>query len=190
MHVSLEKLQGDAYRAFTNNALDPAVQKALDELYRDADRLVREVMTDDGFLEYLSSYVSREHTKLEADRNGEPEHYPYDETRSRPLCTCSDRYCRLKRGKLPRQIRDADDPKRAMRRFAHDHDGDPLVLQDARDTYADRCGEVEATYRRIIVCGQHNIHPDEYDALERETDDETEADADETATQTATPADD
>ncbi|EMA45232.1 hypothetical protein [Halobiforma nitratireducens] len=186
MHADLEKLQRDAYNAFRDNSTPPEIRVALDELYREADEHARTVLSDEGFLDFLAAYISREHTKLQAERDGKPEHYPYEETRTRPLCTCSDRYCELKEGRVARQIREADDPLEALRRFDHDHNGEPLVLHDAKEEYARRYGEIEQTYRRIMICGDHDIHPDELDDLEPPIDTEA-TDADDA---TAAPADD
>ncbi|RQG94268.1 hypothetical protein EA472_22355 [Natrarchaeobius oligotrophus] len=39
-------------------------------------------------------------------------------------------------------------------------------MYDVKDAYVRIFGEVEQTYCRIMICGQHNIHPDELDDLE------------------------
>lgn len=173
-----QKLRDDAYRAFKRNSLDPAVQLALDREYQQADQHARLVLTDDGYQEFASTFVSRAKTKLEAAKADAPTDHPYDGKRTRPLCTCSDRYCTIKDGRLPRRIRDAEDPVEATRQFMHTHSGDPLVLQDLKREYDELCAEFDHRHRRIIICGTHNIHPDDLDGLER-PDEETDDDADE-----------
>ncbi|PCR88696.1 hypothetical protein [Natrinema ejinorense] len=182
MSSNHQKLRDDAYRAFKRNSLDPEVQLALDREYQQADQHARLVLTDDGYQEFASTFVSSAKTKLDAYRAGDPTSHPYDGTREQPLCTCSDRFCTIKDGRLPRRVRAADDPVEATRQFMHTHSGDPLVLQDLKREYDELCAEFDHRHRRIIICGTHNIHPDDLDGLEPATDDadaesETAADA-------------
>lgn len=181
-----QKLRDDAYRAFKRNSLDPEVQLALDREYQKADKHERLVLTDDGYQEFASTFISKEKTKLDAYRADDPTNHPYEGKRERPLCTCSDRFCTIKDGKLPRRVRTADDPVEATRRFMHNHPGDPLVLQDLKREYDELCAEFDHRHRRIIICGTHNIHPDDLDGLEPATGDtDDEEDAEETAAEPA-----
>ncbi len=154
------------------NSLDPEVKVALNEEFRKVNPTARIVLTDDGYLEFLASFVSREHTKLKAYRQGDKHDHPYDGVRKEPLCTCADRYCAFKEGRLMRQIREADDPVAEIRRVKHSHSGDVLVLQDASDEYDEICAEFDHAHRRIIICGQYNTHPDDLDGLTPTTDDD------------------
>lgn len=185
---SHQKLRDDAYRAFKRNSLDPEVQLALDRLYQRADADARLVLEPEGFLEFASSFISREKTRLDAYRAGEPRAHPYEGTRERPLCTCSDRYCPIKDGRLPNWVRSAADSEEATRQLMHEHSGDPLVIQDMRRSYDELCAEFDHLHRTIIICGTHNLHPDDVDSLGDEpTDDES---TDEQATPTPAVADD
>lgn len=177
-----QKLRDDAYRAFKRNSLDPEVQLALDRKYQKADRDARLVLEADGYLEYASTFISREKTKLDAYRGDDKHDHPYDGTRERPLCTCSDRFCTIKEGKLPGWVRTASNPAEATRQLMHQHNGDPLVLQDLKRSYDELCADFDHHHRQIIICGTHNIHPDELDGLEGgsdedETDETEETDA-------------
>lgn len=163
--ASHKKLRDDAYRAFSRNGLDPEIQVALDAEYREVDPIAQIVLTDDGYQEFAARYISKELTKLEAYQSGDPRDHPYDGTRERPMCTCNDRYCAFKEGRLTRSIRTAADPVDATRHEMHTHNGDPLVLQDLKSEYDDLCAEFDHRHRRIIICGKHGIHPDELDEL-------------------------
>lgn len=188
-----QTLREDAYRAFKRNGLDPEVQLALDREYRSAEADARIVLTDDGFLDFLATYLSREHTKLQAHERGEPNDHPYEGVRKQPLCLCGDRYCELKDGRLMRHIREANDPEAAIREEKHDHRGDPLVLQDAIAEYDDICAAFNQRHRRIIICGTHNVHPDDLDDLrdgDEANDEESDRSTSVDSSHTAATADD
>lgn len=159
------KLREDAYRAWSRNGLDAEIKIALDRLYRSVDPMARTVLTTDGYQEFAATFLSRERTKLDAYRAGDPHDHPYGGVRKRKLCTCDDRYCPITEGRLPRSIRNSEDPKDATRAFKNAHPGDPLVLQDLQREYDDLCAEFDHVHRQIIICGTHDIHPDEMDDL-------------------------
>lgn len=78
----------------------------------------------------------------------------YDEFRENPVCTCGGKHahkCPLKRGKLPREVTEADDIDDGIRQFRSVHNGRPLVLLDAQDDFASYVGEVEHELRDLIA---------------------------------------
>lgn len=170
------QLQEETYAAYLDRTLDTDIKLALNEEFEKVDKLERIVLDEDGFIEFLADYINREATKYAAYDQGEPREHPHDGTRTKPLCTCSDRYCALKEATLPRPIREAEEPQDAIRRFKHEHRGDPLVLSDALDVYDDKRAEYKAIFRRIYVCATEQIHPDELGEQEgnRETDESEE----------------
>lgn len=128
-----------------------------------ADREMESIQADldliqrgqDGFEDFLATYVAREYERLHYD--GDPEHAPYDSLRQTPLCTCRDHGCPLKDGRLPRRIRQADDLHTAIREWTLDHSGDPLVLDadgdqlppGARTAWSDKRARVFSVLRVI-----------------------------------------
>lgn len=92
----------------------------------------------------------------------------YDELRQRPVCTCDGKHahkCPLKRGKLPFEVRNADDIDDGIREFKAEHNGRPLVLVDAQDKFATHVANVEADLRDLIaVLATDELPPDAQEA--------------------------
>lgn len=172
---NLQRLRDDVERAVVRSGLDANVKAALSDEMREADRLAYIVLSRDGYLDYFSKFLSREHTKY---TNSDPLQDTLDGERLQPLCLCSDRYCPLKQGRLPRQIRTAKNPKQALRTFADDHPGEPLVIHDFKDEYREEVVAFGDVHRRVLTCAQHGIHPDDLEeqAATDETADQAVAD--------------
>lgn len=154
------EIRNKAYDALQRE-LDADTHFALEQYYKQADQLHRKIATADGYLDYLSNYINREYTKLQAFDKDRPQDHPYDGERTQPMCGCADRYCPLKEGRLPREIRISDNPLEALREFKNSHPGDPYVLISVSDRYDELYATVIAMYRRIYLCGKYRIHPDE-----------------------------
>jgi hypothetical protein len=109
---------------------------------------------DDGYADFLATHVSREHERYTYD--GDPANAPYETLRDAPLCTCRDYGCPLKEGRLPRELREADDLQTAIREYTLDHEGDPVVLDNesddapgARQAWSDKRARVFSVLRTV-----------------------------------------
>lgn len=129
----------------------------LEPIQSDIDLIQR---GDDGFEDFLLTFVTREEARClvntaftQADEYRE--RIPYDTVRERPLCTCDDRGCELKAGRLPLTIRNAADIETGIRTFKQDHVGDPLVLdhdgapRGARQAFSAKRAAVWTTVRTV-----------------------------------------
>jgi len=132
-----------------------SIQAAMDivsEVATDATRLQQE----DAYHDWLIDTLNREKDRLDA---GE---------RSEPLCTCSDPYCAIKRGKIPAAVRMADSIDRGIRVFKQDHVGDPRVLIDARERWLTKANRTREALRTavLVIRGELDHDPREDDPAE------------------------
>lgn len=115
-----------------------------------------EAMTaDDGHVEFALDYISRE---AEAWRDDDLDQ---DEQRDDPPCTCGDRWCDVKWGRLPKEVKEAPTLEVGTRRFHQSHDGRPNVLFEARDAYHDERGDLMAVVRKCRIALTNRVHPGE-----------------------------
>ena len=100
---------------FENPAISTALKDwANEEVYALQPELDLVLQGDDGYEDFLLDEIQREVEKYQARS---VDSAPYDELRERPLCTCDDLGCSLKRGKIPSAIRHADSLTLGIRRF-------------------------------------------------------------------------
>lgn len=120
---------------------------------------------------FVLSYIQRE----QARHRSRPDDHPYDGSRDRVVCTCNAHNCPLIKGELPREIGDAADLNDGIREFRQRprHDGDPLVLTEARQVYAEikaAVDEVHLQAQRILLNWEDGYElPEENITLDEET---------------------
>lgn len=125
----------------------------LQDLHTDIHRVTRENAYEDFLLAYLQE--EREKFKLykqDAPNDEVLEGTPYDEVREQPVCLCDGRTahrCPLKRGVLPREVRNAADIDDGIRAFRGVHSGNPIALTDGQDAWAEEVAAVLADLRTI-----------------------------------------
>lgn len=126
----------------------------IQQIRAEFDKATRE----NAYIDFLLSYLQAEREKFKLSREeGDPEELLkesyYDEVREDPVCTCDDKLshqCPLKRGILPREVRKADNIDDGVRKFRANHNGNPIVLQDAQEEWAELVGRVEQDLRDIL----------------------------------------
>lgn len=129
--TEIPQLANKLHGRLWDTAIGPKVKiwadRQMDQIQADLDQIDR---GDEGYKDFLASFVSREYERTQFDEDDE---HPYDTLRETPLCTCRDFACPLTEGRLPAPIREADDLESAIREFVMDHAGDPLVLDHDGD---------------------------------------------------------
>lgn len=142
------------------NAPDIAVEVKLWARRRRADVRsdMERIIRDDGYRDFLLSFIQQEAAKVKAHLNGDPHDHPYDGTRTRPVCTC-DGQCPLKRGELPKEFRDAPSVDTGARQFRHAHRGHPLVIDDGREAFARLVAYVEDELVCINIGLANGVRP-------------------------------
>lgn len=166
-----------AFEMYDRPGLDDEVRLALHELYDQVEQLSETLETTENMTDYVAAYCSREAEKLKAHRRDDPHDHPYQGTRERELCSCDDRFCELKDGKLPRRIRRSGNPLREIQQFRYDHRGEPFVLVEAEDAYQGVRRRLKRLCRLIILCGRSNSLPQEVRAMRHEEDRQSTASA-------------
>ncbi len=156
----IDRLHDDVQRELRRPSLDADVKewarRHLRAIRAERDLVLRR---DDGYQDFLLSYLAREADKPRpgADVSASP----YDEPRHEPLCTCAYSGCHLKHGQLGPQIRNAASIATGIREFQRQHAGLPVVLvgipgsdevTGARDAWSELCGLVE--YRVGVLHAQ------------------------------------
>lgn len=105
------------------------VQEDIRDDIRDAREELRRRARPGALSRHLAEYIrSQAHAESRGDRE-------------RPLCTCSDTLCSLKRGELPTELRhredtifdDEQDPHRRVTRYLERHDGGEVVEEALHD---------------------------------------------------------
>lgn len=104
--------------------------------------------------EFVIAYIQREQTRMARH----PDDHPYEGRRERPLCTCAPSNCPLKQGRLPRELDEAPTLSAGIKAFRARpfHDGEPIVLSDARQVYnesLEAAKEVHDTAFNILTHG-------------------------------------
>lgn len=126
---------------------DAAVRSEVNEAFGDLYGEIVELRGDDAYHDFLLSFVARE---VEKFRTPAADH-GYDDNREDPVCTCNDIQCELKQGRLPVEVRSADDYDRGIRAFRQDHRGHPRVLDEAQAAWRDKRGRVVTELRDMVV---------------------------------------
>lgn len=154
----IHNLEKDILDEFNNKAgsfrTEQYANWKLTQIRPKLQRVKRETAYEDFLLRHLES--EREKFRLYR-QDGEREEIldgtPYDELREEPVCTCNGKrshQCPLKRGILPREVREAGDLDEGIRQFAANHDGNPVVLYDAQDAFESLVGAVEKELRELL----------------------------------------
>lgn len=139
----------------------------IQEIRADFDKATR----DNADTDFLLSYIQAECEKFklsrkDGDKEKTLEESYYDEVRENPVCTCDNKLshqCPLKRGILPREVRKADSIDDGIRKFRANHNGNPIVLQDAQAEWAELVGRVETELRDILSALSSDEIPPESD---------------------------
>jgi len=133
----------------------------------------------DGYEEFVLSYIQREQSRLRDGRR----------QRDRPVCTCENINCPLKLGRLPRQIREADAVDDGIQDFrtGQRHQGEPRVLTEAQEAYAElmtATGEILREAITVLTADDEEPRDDPV-TLSSETADALDVDADDLPTEAA-----
>lgn len=123
---------------------DPARKMEVNEYLQECRAPLAAVGDGDAFETFLTTHLNRQYDRYQATGDGDR----VAEPRDRPLCTCENAFCPLKEGRVPEAVRAAPDLERGIRSYAQDHTGDPLVLTEAREAYADHQGRL---YGALVV---------------------------------------
>lgn len=110
--------------------------------------------------EFAIAYIQREQTRTKHP----PDEHPHDGQRDRPLCTCLPSNCPLKQGRLPRELEEAPTLTAGIKSFRARafHDGEPVVLADARRVYEQSLAAVKEVHDTAYAILAHGLAtPDE-----------------------------
>lgn len=133
---------------------DPEVKEWVNRKLRANRGLIELVSRDGGYQDFVLSYIQSEREKFHATLE-----HPSGETRDKRLCTCT-WDCELKRGDEPAEFRKHDDLDAGIRAFKRNHDGRPIVLDEAREAWGEQVGEVETLLRRLVTAMSNNCIPE------------------------------
>lgn len=144
---------------------------AAEKARADAEPELTEVTLPDGYERHLIDYLQEQKDAFQNRENVDP------------LCTCSNPWCPLKRGRLPARVKMADDTEDGIREYRDQHDGDCRALKDARAEWVEKCSEVKQQLDHSLSILRGATVPDDHEdkADSSETDAESErsaADAD------------
>lgn len=131
----------------------PQAIEAAEEKRREAEPELSTLTQPDAFEEFLTGYLA---DQLEALKDG---------SRTDPVCDCPRPTCPLKRGELPQMVFDGETLERGARRYEREHIGSATVLNEAREAFAETCGDVKATLRAAVgLIQKTNFDTDEESA--------------------------
>lgn len=158
----LDQVERQFRRASSEVSLETKLyaNKRLTEITADIQKVTRENAYQDYLLDELQAEKEKfqlfvEFRQSDVDDEGEFLAGRYhDELRERPVCTCGGKFghrCPLKRGRLPREVRTAQNVDDGIREFKASHGGQPLVLLDAQEEFAAFVGEVEQDLRELLA---------------------------------------
>lgn len=107
--------------------------------------ILAQVKKAGGYEQFVLSYIQGEQSRNLRGTGGT--------LRERPLCTCPPSNCPLKQGRLPREIKEADTVDEGIDRFRSVpyHFGEPIVLSEAQDVYAELMMAADEVYREALV---------------------------------------
>jgi len=161
-------------------SVDPGLKLDASEALREVRGDLNDVITQDDREAFVLRHLQREAERFEADDETLAA-LDADEPRTRPLCTCRDSGCALKEGRLPVVVREASSLQEGIRRFRHEHTGDPVVLDDADSKLDDKKARVMQTYDHIMISLSNKIPIDEVRRMQSEDGPAADADDAETA---------
>lgn len=114
---------------------DTAVAMSVTDYLRPNLDTVFELVDGEGAQLHMLEYISQEARRHVADASDLPSEF--DKRRDKPMCTCSVGVCPPRNGRLPVEVREAPSTMVGVRRFKHQHTGEPIVLLEARRDYLD-----------------------------------------------------
>lgn len=161
-------------------AKDPAVLLSVKDRLQDIGGDLRQVYADDGYTNFLVTYLKEEHEKYQIHKGNGPEAHDYDDLRSKPTCNCSAGECPIGQGRLSVSIRTADDTEQAIRDYTHDHTANPVALHEAREAWGELCARLESELAAMNIALATNTpmeQLDDVDALRDDGDEESDAEA-------------
>jgi hypothetical protein len=166
----VDTLLDDIRRMIKDRSVEPEVKRYVNQELRELRPRIDTVTDADRHHDYLLEQVqaARERYQIHCAEDSEQHlaESPYDSTREDPVCTCSGRHapkCPLKRGELPREVVDAADMASGIRAFRGNHNGNPLVLRDAQQSWSDEVAAVETELRELITVLSANVLPEGVD---------------------------
>lgn len=116
---NLEEAVDEVLRRFKDDGIDESVREWANQELRPIYTDLQIVLGDgDAQEQFLLDYIQRE-----ADN---PE-------RETPICTCTDLGCKVEDGKLPRDVREADDIREGMKTHQQRKFGRVIVFEEARE---------------------------------------------------------
>lgn len=134
MERSIEDLAEDVRGLRERHQLDQDVlddvRAKLDSISEDYEQIDR----SNAFRHFLHGFLRRQRRRFKAG------------DRDEPLCECADPECSLKNGKLPGDVRLADDLLTGIYQHQERHP-DAIVLMEARDEWASKRARVRVTLR-------------------------------------------
>jgi hypothetical protein len=164
MDQEIRQLSEEITRQFRRNGGDPDVKtwanNTLESIQTDFERIRHTNGYQDFILEYLSGEIERFH----ADDKTDLENTPYEEPRTTQLCTCNTGECPLKQGRIPREIKHANSFTSGLREFTQHHQGDPIVLTEAKTLYFETITQVKSTLRTVVTALTNNRLPSDLES--------------------------
>ncbi len=171
----LESLRDDVDRQFkrSSRAISVTTKYWANRKLTEITPRLRSVTRENAYEDYLLDAVQAEAEKFrhyvefqdaDASRDEFLDSIHYDELRERPVCTCTGQHahkCPVKLGKLPREVRVAEDIDDGLREFRANHNGRPLVLMDAQDQFAAKVADVERELRSLLSVLTSDEIPDD-----------------------------
>ncbi len=148
-------------------SVDPGLKLGASEALREIRGDLNDVITQDGREAFVLRYLQQEAERFRADEET-LDALEADEPRTRPLCTCRDSGCALKEGRLPVIVQEASTLQQGIRRFRHEHMGDPVVLDDAEGELDSKIERVMQTYDHIMISLSNKIPIDEVRRMQSE----------------------
>lgn len=138
-------------------AKDPEVLLSVKNRLQEIGGELREVYAENGYTNFLVTYLSKEHEKYQLHQGRGPETHDYSETRPQPTCHCGAMECPIGRGQLPVRIRTADNLDRAIRQYTHEHTAYPAALHEAREAWGDKCARLESELASMNIALATNV---------------------------------
>lgn len=132
-----------------------AIEQA-EEIRQDIEVDLAQITLPDAYERHLLDVIQEEREKF------------VDGERETALCSCDMAYCPLKRGRLPAAVEGADDVEKGLSRYLREHDGDAVVLKQARQRWVERGAEVKGQLTQALGI----LRRDERPSNDDEDDDE------------------
>lgn len=180
----LESLQDEVLTQFRRPSVSRETKQYANWRLQQHRALFEEVTRENAYEEFLLRELQAAKDRFQLYKRDDEdgtllEESPYDEYRTRPVCTCDGKYahrCPLKKGRLPREVREADDIDDGLREFRGNHNGSPTALDDAQSAWAERLGAVEHHFRDLLAILSSDEIPDDVEWPGAEAEDAQPAD--------------